>query len=338
MQATPLHCLAMYCQIILLHVGEDGCFQVNNLPLFRGYGAGINQRIHHKHQAIIPTYKLGCCGNITEWGVDLNPVYGQNNQHTFSFDLQVWRPSPTVNETGCYSLVDHFMMTSLLSDRISETSNHVARVTPSPQDQLQFQPGDVLGFYVESHGNGGRSNNDNGVVLLNRSRYTSELVWHASVASHTVSGSCPYPVGTDGALKASTRAAPVISIATLVYSCTRSLLLSISITPSATISSSLAPDLASTNRSTNNASLIAGTVFSVMVICITVITFVSITFVVIKRRKTAAVCKIDSTTATVLAITNQTYGKFVLIRVTVTYYNIISFPYSSYTIIVIDVC
>ena len=258
--------------------------------------------------------------------MDLNPVYGQNNRHIFNFDLQVWRPSPTVNETGCYSLVDHFMVTSLLSEPITVASNHVARVTPSPQDQLQFQPGDVLGFYVESQGIG--TNHDNGVVLLDSGRYTSELVWHASVASHTVSGSCPYPVGTDGVLKTSTGAAPVISIATAP-----------TLSPHFTSSSNLVsqyvttPDLASTNRSVNNASLIAGTVFAVVVLCITVITSVSITFVVIKRRRTAAVCKIHSTTATVLALTNQTYGKFVLIRVTVTY----QFPNSSY-ILYSDVC
>ena len=137
----------------------------------------------------------------------MNPAQAQA---LFDFDLQVWRPSPTVNETGCYSLVGNFMVTSTSIPPLPEV-DHVARVTPSPQDQLQFQPGDVLGFYVESHGT--TSDEDNGVVLLNNASYTQELVWHASITARTSQiGSCPYPVGTAGVLNISTRAAPVISL------------------------------------------------------------------------------------------------------------------------------
>ena len=137
----------------------------------------------------------------------MNPAQAQA---LFDFDLQVWRPSPTVNETGCYSLVGNFMVTSTSIPPLPEI-DHVARVTPLPQDQLQFQPGDVLGFYVESHGT--TSDDDNGVVLLNNASYTRELVWHASIATRASQmGSCPYPVGTAGVLNISTRAAPVISL------------------------------------------------------------------------------------------------------------------------------
>ena len=90
-------------------------------------------------------------------------------------------------------------------------------MTPLPQEQLQFQPGDVLGSYVDS---GGRSNDDNGVVLLNSLKYNSELVWFASIATPNLqSGNCPYPVGPTGVLRSSTRAAPVISISVKTYSC-----------------------------------------------------------------------------------------------------------------------
>ena len=149
--------------------------------------------------------------------MDLSPA--QENG-TFDFDFQVWRPSPTVNETGCYSLVNNFIVTSVsLPDQ--PASEHVARVTPSPQRQLQFQPGDVLGFYVESHDT--MSDNDNGVVLLNNGSHASELVWFARIDATTQmsqSGSCPYPVGVTGALNSLTRAAPVISVSLATYSCT----------------------------------------------------------------------------------------------------------------------
>lgn len=206
--------------IDLISPAQDSCLLTNNgngLPFFHGYSGAAGRperRIFHQHQAIIPSYRFSCYGNITEWGVDLNPAEIEAN---FDFELQVWRPSPTVNETGCYSLVDNFIVRSTSIPPLPE-SEHVARVTPLPQDQLQFQPGDVLGFYVESHGT--TTDENNGVVLLNNASYTSELAWHARITALTSqSGSCPYPVGTSGVLNILTRAAPVISISVTTYSC-----------------------------------------------------------------------------------------------------------------------
>ena len=212
MQITILH--------IIISTAQDNCLVTNNgngLPFFQGYSGNAGRperRIQHQHQAIIPSYRFNCYGNITEWGVDLNPAEAEA---TFDFDLQVWRPSPTVNQTGCYSLVNNFLVRSTSIPVTPEVDN-VARVTPLPQDRLQFQPGDVLGFYVESHGT--TTDDNNGVVLLNNASYTSELAWHASITALTSSaGSCPYPVGSTGVLNISTRAAPVISISVTTYSC-----------------------------------------------------------------------------------------------------------------------
>ncbi len=166
--------------------------------------------ITRHHQAIIPSYKLTCnemCGNITEWGVDLQPG-GDMHQRAYTLDLQVWRPSPTVDDstgTGCYSLVgnNRFSSTSL------SVSKGVAQVTPSPQDYIQFKPGDVLGFYVEE----AREMKD-GIVILGGGSFT---VWYASIAptvATSQNGDCPYSVGSNGGvLNTLTRAAPVISIA-----------------------------------------------------------------------------------------------------------------------------
>ena len=156
-------------------------------------------------------YKFNCCGNITEWGVDLNPDRDREDQ-TFDFILQVWRPSPTLQIYSCYSLVnDHRIISTVVNQTV-----RVAKGTPLPQNQLQFEPGDVLGFYVESHGSGS-SDDDNGVVVLNNGRHTSELVWHGSITSLTSqSHNCPYRVGTGGLLSTSTRAAPVISVSAIM--------------------------------------------------------------------------------------------------------------------------
>ena len=183
-----------------------------SLPNFNDYD---RDRIGRHHQAIIPSYKFDCnqtlmCGNITEWGLD---VRADGNGHQtgsgtpYTLDLQVWRPSPTVDNstgTGCYSLVGNNRFTSI------SLSNEQAIVTPSPQDYIQFQTGDVLGFYVEV----ARDDND-GVVVLDDDSFTSELVWYASIVpsmATSQNGDCPYSVGSSGVLNTLTQAAPVISI------------------------------------------------------------------------------------------------------------------------------
>ena len=99
-------------------------------------------------------------------------------------------------------------------------------MTPLPQNRIPFQPGDVLGFYVESTrvSNAG----SRGVVILNDrivpgdGGFRTEEVWHANIAHYTPSNpACPYVVGSYyGILNTFTNAAPVISVSTSKYSCT----------------------------------------------------------------------------------------------------------------------
>ena len=130
---------------------------------------------------------------------------------SYSLDLQVWRPSPTVDTstgTGCYSLVGNNNFTSITF------SDNLIRVTPLPQDYIQFRPGDVLGFYVEE----AKGPNDGVVILTNPTSFISELVWIASIAPSMATSQqnrdCPYSVGSNRVLDTSTRGAPVISIKT----------------------------------------------------------------------------------------------------------------------------
>ena len=141
--------------------------------------------------------------------MDVHPGGGRH-QNRYTLDLQVWRPSPTVDDStgsGQYSLVGNNRFTSI------SLSGQVAIVTPSPQDYIQFQPGDVLGFYVESE----RGNNDGVVVLTSPSSFTSEVVWFASIAPTLATSQTTYSIGSSGDLDTSTRAAPVISIGTGNY-------------------------------------------------------------------------------------------------------------------------
>ena len=151
---------------------------------------------------------------------------GHRHQNVYTLDLQVWRPSPTVNDstgTGQYSLVGNNRFTSI---SLGGRGDQVARLTPSPQDYIQFQPGDVLGFYVDGEednsdednrdeDNSEEDNDDDGVVVLTSpSSFTSEVVWFASIAPTLATSQTTYSIGSSGDLDTLTRAAPVISIGT----------------------------------------------------------------------------------------------------------------------------
>ena len=182
----------------------------NALPSFVNYG-GRNmgtERITLHHQAIIPSYEFTCCGNVTEWGVDLQPG-GNVDDGLYTLNLQVWRPSPTTVDdstgSGQYILVGNNRFTSI---SLSEGVAPSLQVTPSVQNQAQFQPGDVLGFYVER-----ARNSDRGVNMVITASYTSETVWYASVATLYSIG-CPISAGSSGVLNSLFQGAPVISIET----------------------------------------------------------------------------------------------------------------------------
>ena len=214
-----------------LFIAAQDCIPAGNgngLPNVENTDRAVDGlRITRHHQAIIPSYKFGCsdqmCGNITEWGVDVRRD-GRNhrprgNGIPYTLDLQVWRPSPTVDDstgTGCYSLVgnNRFTSISLNDDGVAESL--------FPSQYIQFRPGDVLGVYVEEARVEQNSDDNNGVVILTSpTSFTSELVWYASIAPAMATSQnrdCPYSVGSIGVLDTSTQGAPVISIKTSMNS------------------------------------------------------------------------------------------------------------------------
>ena len=130
---------------------------------------------------------------------------GQQNKYTL--DFQVWRPSPTVDDTtgtGQYSLVGNNRFTSI---SLLNMDGYLVRVTPSPQDYIQFQPGDVLGFYVED-----ARDMDDGVVLNTTSEFRNESVWQASVNPTIATTQTVYSIGVSGVLNTAIPGAPVISV------------------------------------------------------------------------------------------------------------------------------
>ena len=178
---------------------QDGGRQ---LPEFRNTnGNDDSDPISLHHQAIVSTYKFECqCGNITEWGVDVHPNKGIDEIYDLHF--QVWRPSPTVDDStgsGVYSLVGDNRFSSI------SISSGMVIVTPSVEDRVQFSSGDVLGFYLAN-----AKDTDRQVIAARGGSFTNHRVWHASV--DPPNDYTTFSAGSSATLNTLLSAAPVLSI------------------------------------------------------------------------------------------------------------------------------
>ena len=87
-------------------------------------------------------------------------------------------------------------------------------VTPLPHEQIHFQPGDVLGFYVE---NSQPVEYTSGVMMLcdlnerGDRGYETEEVWYATNLIFS-NAKCLAAVGPGRLLDSSTNVAPIISV------------------------------------------------------------------------------------------------------------------------------
>ena len=123
------------------------------------------------------------------WGADVYPGQSWRN---YTVDFQVWRPSPTVDstDTACYSLVGNNRFTLI------SIHSFLARATPLPQDYIQFQPGDVLGFYMESDEDASDDIIRGQELWLIEATIERQSQWHSRIepneATHLREG-CPYP-------------------------------------------------------------------------------------------------------------------------------------------------
>ena len=118
----------------------------------------------------------------------------------YDINFQVWRPSPTVQDTGCYSLVGQNLFTS-----ITMLNDH-AITGLVPTNTLQVSIGDVVGLYVFNPIADGRG------IQLDTSNPAS--FWYATGATLSAGNpDCPLPVGAGRALSLSrTDAAPIITV------------------------------------------------------------------------------------------------------------------------------
>ena len=180
----------------------------------------MNDNPAHPVQAIITSYWFNCCGMVTEWRAFVEGSGGghfDNQPYTISF--QVWRPSSPspVDNDGCYSMVgmNHFSSIPLADDMSNERG--MVNGTVPESERIEVQPGDVVGYYLDSSRDG-----RDGIQYAgdddNEPDYIDEAVWYdIGIMGSTGPPQCPFPVGPDRTLSSSTNRAPLITAVICKY-------------------------------------------------------------------------------------------------------------------------
>ena len=160
-------------------------------------------------QAIITSYRFNCCGTIESWEAAVHPDGGGHRDGGHTIHFQVWRPSPTVEIDGCYSLVGENRFTS-----ITLNTDDLVSETPEPSNIISVRPGDVVGYYTITNGN----NPDEGIQLNDDDvLFSTETVWYHTGTDEALmfrGEMCPFPVSASsnsGFLTQSTDFGPIVS-------------------------------------------------------------------------------------------------------------------------------
>ena len=217
--------------IISCSAGQQQQCSVDSLPEFGDSGGdrpptnpGIDRR-----QAIVPAYTFQCTGRVTEWRACVQPGGMFSEQYYIQF--QIWRPTANGVE-GCYELVDYNIPLDSTSILEAEgflsppegTSGSLDRCVVLPvreSQQIEFQPGDVVGYYVD-HFKDGYDQTDGGIQWISSTAvtvyYTDDIprvdikTQYALNVNPTACGFQVSSTGNSHSLSTTAASAPIISL------------------------------------------------------------------------------------------------------------------------------
>ena len=180
-----------------------------------------------RFQAIVPAYEFQCSGRVTEWGACVQP--GGSSSEEYYIQFQVWRPT---GPSGCYSLVGFNRpvgsegedgVLNPLGVNGDPLRRCVELSVTDPDQQIEVQSGDVVGYYVDRD-NDNKNDNNAGIQWIEGG---SDVVVHyrdglprEDIRSHYAVGGlnpteCGLPISGNSAsysLSDSTNARPIISL------------------------------------------------------------------------------------------------------------------------------
>ncbi len=184
--------------------GQD-CVRANSdgadsLPLFGNPENSAPRIATNPIQAIIKSYQFHCCGKVGGWAAYVGPGGGNHANGVYSIKLQIWRPAGN----NRYVKIGENSFPSLT---LADAS--LVEEVPVVSEQLDFQPGDVVGYYLEDN-----INQDGGVQF--DSSFNVEELWYAT-GNSALQDECLLEVGSAGDLSVSTTLGPIISITLSEY-------------------------------------------------------------------------------------------------------------------------
>ena len=150
---------------------------MNNLPDFYNsvelddyLGMPPNDRL----QAIVPALNFTCTGRVTEWSACMD--HGGGNARYF-IQFQVWR---STGVQGCYTLVGSNASPlgaggTVVLSLLLQPTNGCVDLLVAENEQIEFQAGDVIGYYVDQHRADGKNRTVGGVQVITDSNV---VVYH----------------------------------------------------------------------------------------------------------------------------------------------------------------
>ena len=146
---------------------------VANLPAFGNRKEDANflgRPPADRLQAIVPAYTFNCTGRVTEWSACVEPGGGRERYY---IQFQVWRPT---RNPGCYSLVEYnappdpiISLGVLSADQLlqpGDPENHCVHLPVNEDEQIEFQPGDVIGYYVDRFKDDDKDHDGGGIQVI----------------------------------------------------------------------------------------------------------------------------------------------------------------------------
>ena len=149
-----------YIKCMSWFAGQQQQCSVDNLPQF-GDTDERDGPDTDRFQAIVPAYAFQCTGRVTEWRACVWPGRGR---FEYYIQFQVWRPTAN-GVDGCYELVDYNIPLDDAGQEEMNVSDSTSIIEAegflSPQidrcvvlpvrenQQIEVQPGDVVGYYVD---------------------------------------------------------------------------------------------------------------------------------------------------------------------------------------------
>ena len=206
----------MFC----IAVTEQQQCSVTNLPVFqdsRHLNSSLARPSDDKLQAIVPAFSFTCTGRVTEWKACVEQGGGVQRYY---IQFQVWR---STGLQGCYRLVGSNAPPlgaggAVDIDLLLQPSDHCLVLPVAENEQIEFQPGDVIGYYADRYRRIGNDPNDGGVQWIENNTvvvyHTVDVPLSDLKTEYAISPLGPDPAACGFNIAASTSNSHVLSIST----------------------------------------------------------------------------------------------------------------------------